>query len=354
LNRDALGRIIPERRAAAIFQFCPEDIVKTMADEPPAPSSDIRHQAAAWLARRHSGAWTLRDRTALEAWLNGSPEHRRAYRQVARLWGDLDAVKPGVAELTAAARRYRPQTSRARSRLEGAAWGLAALLLLTAGSAYWHWLGFETRYRTAKGETQEIVLADGSTLRLNTDSELTAAVGAARRRVDLLRGEALFDVAHDAARPFVVTAGAGRFEDLGTRFDVYVQDHRVAVNVLAGRVQIDSPANGETLAVLSAGDAAAYNAEGRLVPGYRSDVQSAASWLDGTLVFDDMPLPQVTAELSRYHPVSFELADRRLADIRISGRFQSGNLAVLLKTLEASFPIRITRPDAEHVRIERR
>jgi transmembrane sensor len=325
-----------------------------MADDPSAPSPDVRQQAADWLARRHSGTWTLHDDSALEAWLNGDPERRRVYRQLARLWNDLDATKPGVADLTAAARRYRPQQPSARSSFKRTAWGLAAGLLLAAGGAYWHWMGFETRYRTAKGETQEIVLADGSTLRLNTDSELAVAVGASRRRVRLLRGEALFEVAHDAARPFVVSAGAGRIEDLGTRFDVHVQDRQVAVNVLEGRVQIHSPAGGQTLAVLSAGDAAAYDAKGRLVPGYRSDVQNATAWLDGTLTFDDMPLPQVVAELSRYHPVTFDLADRRLAGIRISGSFQSDNLTLLLKTLEASFPIRITRLDEHHVRIEGR
>lgn len=325
-----------------------------MADDPSAPAPDVRQQAAEWLARRYSGAWTLHDNMALEAWLNGDPERRRVYRQLARLWNDLDAAKPGVADLTAAARRYQPQQSPARSGFNRTVWGLAAALLLATGSAYWHWLGFETRYRTAKGETQEIVLADGSTLRLNTDSELTVAVGSARRRARLLRGEALFEVEHDAARPFVVSAGEGRIEDLGTRFDVYVQDRRVAVNVLDGQVQIDSPANGETLAVLSAGDAAAYDGKGRLDPGYRSDVQNATAWLDGTLTFDDLPLPEVAAELSRYHPVTFDIADRRLADIRISGSFQSGNLAVLLKTMEASFPIRIIRLDAGHVRIESR
>lgn len=324
-----------------------------MADDPPAPSPDIRRQAAEWLARRHSGAWTRRDNIALEAWLNEDPERRRVYLQLARLWDDLDAAKAGIADLTAAARNYRPQQRRAYFG-NRAAWGLAAGLVLAVGSAYWHWLGFEVAYRTAKGETQKIALADGSTLRLNTDSELTVAVGVSRRRVRLLRGEALFEVAHDTARPFTVSAGVNRIQDIGTRFDVYVQDRQVAVNVLEGRVQIESASGGPALSVLSAGDGAAYDNEGQLVPGYQSDMESVTAWLSGTLTFNDLPLPQVAAELSRYHPVTFELTDRRLAEIRISGSFQSGNLALLLKTLQASFPIRITRLNAEHIRIERR
>ncbi len=326
-----------------------------MTEPPDSSSQVIPQQAALWLARRHSGAWTRGDRLELETWLNADPSHRRAYEQLTWMWGDLDGIKTGIDDLRHAARRYRAVRGVRLVWRRFAVPGLAVFLLLAAATAHWHWIGIATRHVTAIGEMQDITLADGSNLRLNTDSEIKVRIGANRREVELQRGEALFTVAHDAARPFVVRAGAGSIQDLGTRFAVYVQPDRVEVSVLQGKVKIKNN-HGDTapFATLAAGEATAYDARGLPVPGFAGDVEAATAWLDGTVVFKDLPLPQVTAQLSRYHPVRFELQGRRLANIKISGRFQAGNLALLLKTLQASFPIEITRIDASHIRFQAR
>lgn len=296
----------------------------------------------------------MHDQIELDLWLNQHPDHQQAYQNMSQMWSDLDDTTTGIAELRAAARNYRPAVviSRNSSRKKGLA--MAASVLLAVSAAYGYWIGFEQIYRTAKGETQEITLADGSILRINTDSELGVRIGRGARRVDLHHGEALFSVAHDSTRPFVVNAGTGQIQDIGTRFNVYAQPNQVAVNVLEGSVQISSNAGAKTLATLSAGESAAFDAQGNLIAGYQSDVQIATAWLDDTLIFSDLPLPQVTEQLARYHAVNFELADKRLNTIKISGSFQADNLALMLKTLQASFPIRITQLDGQHIRIQSR
>lgn len=308
-------------------------------------TADIKNQAADWLARRHSGEWERSDQMELDAWLSASRAHRDAYQRLTSMWNDIDNAKADFAKLRHDARAYRPAAPDTRMSFKFAALGLATSLLFVIGTAYWYWIGIETTYMTAKGETQEIALADGSVVNLNTDSELTVRYSHKHRRIELIRGEALFNVAHDTERPFSVKAGNGQIEDIGTRFDVYAQAKQVAVNVLEGSVQVTSRASTLPLVTLSAGQAAAYDAQGQFIADYPANVQTATAWLDGLLVFDDIPLPQVLEQLSRYHPVTFKLLDQRLDDIKISGHFRTDNLSVMLKTLETSFPILITKLD---------
>ena len=314
-------------------------------------SRKIHDQAAQWLARRHSGAWKRRDQADLDRWLNANPAHRHAYQQASRLWEDLNSASHAMAGLRTAAKNYRPALRENTARYKWATTGAAITLLVVTVIAYRHWLGFESRYVTAKGETKEIVLADGSTIRLNTDSELKVRFNAGQRNVELLRGEVMFNVVHNAAWPFNVNAGAGRIEDIGTRFDVYTQTDQVAVNVLEGSVEIANLQKDAPLTVLTAGEAAAYDAQGQLLPGFQSDVHSATAWLEGIVVFNETPLPQVVEQLSRYHPVKFQLAGKNLSGIKISGRFQAANLALFLKTLQSGFPVKVSWLDDEHVQL---
>ncbi len=323
-----------------------------MTDQSAVTEGDlVAQQAAQWLARRHSGQWNMTDRLALEAWLNASSQHRHVYEQVSQMWRDLDAAKGALDSFRLAARQYRPQQSAKPRRSLPAGMGIAASLLLAFGAGYWYWIGFESHYLTARGESKTVTLADGSSVRLNTDSELTVRFNAGHRLVELRRGEALFTVIHDAGKPFIVAAGAGEIKDIGTRFNVYRQADRVAVSVLEGSVQITGHDDPLTLA---AGQAVAYDLQGRLLPHQPIDIAAVTAWLEGTLVFSDTPLPEVVAQLSRYHAVSFDMADPKLARIKISGSFQADNLSLMLKTLQASFPIKLTQLDGEHIRIQPR
>lgn len=310
----------------------------------------IEAQAAQWLARRYSGRWNLQDNVALQAWLEQNTRHQQAYDNVSKMWHDMDGAQDRLTSMRAAARQYRPIAASPKRRWVPV--GLAAGILLAAVGAYWHWIGFEYHYQTGFGQNQTITLADGSTLRLNTDTALSVRVNANQRVVELERGEAFFNVVHDSARPFTVAAGASQIEDIGTRFNVYRKTQQVAVSVLEGSVQVTGNSDVQTL--LTAGHAAAFDEQGKELSSAAIDIAEATAWLEGTLIFDDTPLTEVLSQLSRYYPIRFQLTADKLNGIKISGRFQSGNLDALLKTLQASFPIKLTQVADGIIRVDAR
>jgi transmembrane sensor len=288
-------------------------------------------QAIRTWTRRHSGAWTQEDERQLTAWLAAAPENRAAYEKVASIWeaaGKLerrgyDAVVPGRT-LTAA-----------RVALACAAMLVAVLAIPAWRQADRWWNGVTVHWVTPRGESRTLVLEDGTQVLLDADSVLVAKLGAHARRVSLVRGEALFTVTHDAARPFEIEIGPGRVVDLGTRFDVEKLQDAVRVAVYEGRVGIKT-AHGEM--VLGAGRGCGYDDSGALLPVRKVD---AATTLrsDGERRFDSEPLAAVVARLARYHAVTFEFSDPQLQELRVSGTFRVTDLTLFLRTLSAALPI---------------
>ena len=187
-----------------------------------AAAERAREAAAAWLARLSQLSVTTETLRAFRDWRR-DPVNAAAYDQVGGVWeaaGGL-AGDPGIQAATAAALRRRP------ARRSAIGWvlkrpfvlGLATASLAVIVIGGWM-LDQRPTYRTALGEQRLVTLADGSRLRLNTDSAVRVRLGSGLRRVELLRGEAFFEVAHDAARPFIVSADGARVRAVGTKFDV--------------------------------------------------------------------------------------------------------------------------------------
>src|SRR5690606_10338466 len=199
-------------------------------------------------------------------------------------------------------------------------------------------------YRTDVGQRTTAVLADGSKVELNTDTELRVEFERGVRRVALLRGQALFDVAHDADRPFVVAAGGRTITALGTVFDVNLAGEGLSVTLVEGRVAIAGQAH----------EPGALPAEPRiLVPGEQfvaiasraEEVRPAAiervtSWRRGRVVFENERLAEVIGEINRYSKRRLVLGDPALAELRVSGVFRTGSVANFSAALTASFPVR--------------
>jgi transmembrane sensor len=177
-----------------------------------------------------------------------------------------------------------------------------------------------TVYATRVGQTMSVGLPDGSLAVLDTNSELRAWSPGKERRLELVRGRALFKVAKDPSRPFVVRAGDHSVTALGTRFDVDLRPASFKVVLVEGRVRVrsDRPAAGPATSV-------DMNAGYQLVAGEggwnlsRTDTRSAEGWTSGRLVFDDAPLSAIAAELNRYtvQPivVAPEVAGRRMSAV---------------------------------------
>lgn len=316
----------------------------------------VREQARYWLVRQQSGDMDKREQAALQAWLQADERHRREYEQVAQLWHAMEEFKGRSFPARRAAQRHHgARVGRVPMlRLASGAAVLGVLALLFVSGLVTDEYGWNTPqaeiHRTAKGERDTVTLADGSRIELNTDTELRVAYTRKARTVHLDRGEALFTVTADPARPFEVRAGSGRIVDLSTSFNVYRQDREVEVAVTEGAVSISTVRTGPIHLVR--GDALSYGANGEFLSQRRIDPQSALAWREGRIKFDRTPLGEVMAQLARYHPISWSFADAGIADMRISGSFRSDDIELLLDTLEAALPVQ-AGVDGRHIRFDR-
>jgi transmembrane sensor len=334
-------------------------------------------QAAAWFAHRRSGSWSQANASDFAAWLKADPSHTAAWASYERLWGRLDSIRddPKILAIRESARRSAAKHEGLRRSGRFAA-VLAASVVL--GVSVWWTIRSSVRApgrlpvptastspsevaspirdaSTEIGERSVLVLADGSKVTLNTASSVHADYAGPERRVTLVRGEAFFDVAKDATRPFVVSAGGRHVIAVGTAFDVRLQDRRVKVTLVEGKVRVvraaDTMAAATTHAQpipaveLEAGSALVTQEEGadRVE---RLDAVRATSWTSGKLVFDGERLADVVAEMNRYSHEKLEIGDPALNSRRVSGVFEPTSGPAFAKALEAYGIARATQQTA--------
>jgi transmembrane sensor len=318
----------------------------------------MKRAISAW-TQRHSGTWRDADETELQAWLVADAEHREAYEKVARAWTTAGALQghPAIERLREydnAAFKSGAQISRSLlAKLAIAA--CIALLSVALGVSLWPaasrwWNGPEIRLTTLKGQPRPFTLDDGTQVLLDADSELVARIGHHSRRVSLIHGEALLTVVHDSSRPLELTLGAGRIQDLGTRFDVEYLSDSSRIAVLEGRVAVLTPRG---RALLVAGQSSGYDSAGNLQPVSPLD-PAATRWSQGERHFDREPLGDVLERLARYHPVTFVFAASHLRNLRVSGTFRTGDQDLFLRTLAAALPIEVKYLTPERIEISAR
>lgn len=191
-------------------------------------------------------------------------------------------------------------------------------------------------YATERGERELVTLADGSQLTLNTATQVRTAVTTQGRQVWLERGEAFFDIAHDAKRPFVIHAGKQTVTVLGTKFSLFRDGEQLRVEVLEGRVQVQTNQGQPT--VLTHADAALADAGGVLVTR-QSQQQLTASlgWLQGKLVFDEVSLGEAARQFNRYGSKQLVIKDETAAHILIGGVFDASNVEAFARLIHAGF-----------------
>ena len=223
-------------------------------------------------------------------------------------------------------------------------------------------------YGTAVGERRSLTLADGSRVTLDTQSELQLAFTPSERNVRLTRGQALFQVARDRVRPFVVTAGNRRFVALGTAFDVSVSPQQIKITMVEGVVRVESAADlvPQTAVPPSAAERASrapltIRAGDQLIVDrqqmdhlYDVDPKQVTSWLRGQIVFDNTSLAVAVAELNRYSATRIELADPELADVRLSGTFTADRPELFVEAITTYYPIAVAHQDAKTVVLKSR
>lgn len=305
------------------------------------PAALAREEAAAWYAKMQ-GRVTHREVTAFYAWRDNNLNDA-AYGQIEALAGGVraHADDPRLRAIGQAALN-RPRPAKALKALvsgRSAPWilglGLAAAALVSVVVVT---QPFGQTYRTGVGERRAVALADGSTIELNTDSVVRVRLSRARRAISLDKGQALFAVAHDTARPFVVTAGDTAVRAVGTRFEVYRTGAAVRVILAEGQVQV-SRANGPAPTMMRAGTRldVAGKAPARPVA---VDVAAATGWTDGRLTFQDAPLAEAVAEVNRYSRKKVVLGPGTPADERVNGIFDAGDTTAFVNGVSASLDLK--------------
>jgi transmembrane sensor len=244
-----------------------------------------------------------------------------------------------------------PQRLRKPSVLPWILSSVAASLLVTFGGLWISHAAGPRTFSTGIGGFQRIVLKDQSVIELNTDSEVRVATTPDLRKVELVRGEASFEVAHDASRPFIVSAGNTAVRAVGTKFNVHRLDDSVEVTVDEGKVIVGAPEMMEapltvippTMLHLSAGDTATSSVSGvKLKTLPKNDLARKLAWQNQMLVFDGDSLVDVVAQFNRYNQRQLVIGDPHLANLHIGGYFRPTNLDAFINVLQSDFGIRVT------------
>lgn len=381
-------------------------------------NKQIYEEAAEWLVEVRIGDIDAAARARLDAWFRLSPEHIRAFLELSNIWEEgadqevsrafstaelivrAQAAETNVvvldtgpqAELTAHTATASDTPGASRGQRER--WGMhrlaasIAFLAIVVGALtlYRPWL---PTYTTGIGEQRTITLPDGSRVELNALSRIRVRFSKQERDIALLDGQALFYVAKDAGRPFVVTSGEAHVRAVGTQFDVYRKSGgTTAVTVIEGRVAVlaGSPEVGGTALPQGVGTASSARetdssqtgvvalpnlsfpgaSPGVLVSAgqqvivtarqiskpEKADTAAAIAWTQRELVFDETPLTDVAAEFNRYNDKPLVVSDASLKDFHVTGVFSSTDPSSLLKFLRAQKGIRVQETD-EAIRIAR-
>jgi transmembrane sensor len=357
-----------------------------------------RDAAVVWHERLHRDKVSPDLKRDFDDWLAASPLNRQAYESVDRAWVTLrgGGEFPQLLALRhETAFRLTRQTSAHTRPWRWTVAAAAIVGIVVAGlsvypvdrpllQALFSSVRYTNhqRYFTATGERLSFTLADGSQVMLDTQSVLSVDFSATQRRVSLEGGQAFFEVAKDANRPFVVATHNRQFVAVGTAFDVRIDGDQVKVTMVEGTVRVEpvasnSLAGGMSTAVretpsqkVTAGGSTVHSqriapiatitAGEQLVSDAHEDHVKAAdpdrdtSWRRGQVIFENERLEDAVAEINRYSDVKIELSAIELNGLRLSGAFATGSPKVFVEAVTSYFPIKIQIADERRIILEKK
>lgn len=341
---------------------------------------DVLEQAADYYLGLQDGTISGADLHAWQDWLAEHEDHRRAFSRMETLWGVLElateediAALPGddipaypadvqaeggdnVLSILSPAR----QPGRILPKLS-AGWmgGIAATFLaaLIATSVMFSngdnaSQAAATLYQTAAGQQRVVKLADGSIVELNADSAIAVEYSEEERNLTLERGQAIFTVAKNPKRPFVVKAGRGSVTAIGTVFNVRKTSADVEVHVLEGTVAVrpgagaggrEEDAVSGAVALVTAGSQTSYSSRGVMTPVVHAPAQKDMAWRVGVLTMVDLPISDVIADLNRYLANEITIGDEAVGAMRFTGTVYPDQVQAWLEGLQEGYPIEVVR-----------
>ena len=327
--------------------------------EPFRDSSDLILEACSWVAQWETGDLLSEDIEVFEEWVSRSPRHRREFLRALRI-----SLATNVLAITASPSRtrigwlqgLRDHTNRVAQSIR---WRYAAALVLFMGPvlggllAFTHWSNARENYvlHTDVGSIQSFELSDGTNVQLNGNSDLKVEYRLSERHVQLLKGEAFFNVAHNKGRPFLVSVGNSRFRAVGTAFSVARDGSRLRLVVAEGQVEFRKENSGAVQVRAGQRLLASQSRTVYLTHATDSQIDSDLSWRNGYVEFTGMPLSDVAQEWFRYSDIRIVL-DQSARNLKFDGSFRTNEIDKFLDTLDSAYGLKVRWVDERTVLIE--
>lgn len=323
---------------------------------------EIAAEAAVWIASLHGPDRNAAMEDDFRAWQRLSPAHREAFEKTTDIWQAIPGTQAAKAYVQA-----REQAERNARRARSATWrwaGAAGLgVLVAAGAVLFQQWRERDVYVAAVGEQRSVMLEDGSRMLLNTDTQARVDFGSKQRLVEVTAGEALFEVAKDASRPFLVRVAGSEVVAVGTVFSVRFTDgpkkeDALTVTLIEGQVNVRPAAGGEgSLAppeavILKPGDRLTLHHDPRSVASAvestldRPNMERALAWQRREAAFDATPLADAVAEFNRYSRTQIALSgDVQAAKYLISGVYRTGDSAAFAHAVAMLYGLQVREID---------
>ncbi len=320
------------------------------------PGNDILEQAALWVVRINEPGEPLAaaELDRFQDWLLADERHSRAFRAVGSIPAMIDEM-PADTRARLKVWAAEQGSDRASSRRHFFKWGALAAGVTAAivmGGVFVKSRGLLSEsYSTRTGETRVVTFEEGSVAYLNTRTEVRWIGDEHDRRVELVKGEAIFDVVHDDNRPFRVMLGESEIQVLGTRFNVYRKANgEVAITVVEGTVQVRGYSSGadhsDWVRILHADQKMEYRSIGLMQEPHATVALNSVKWRTGFLQFEGTPLSEVVEELSRYTDQPIRILDPSIVGVRVGGSLSTRDVRGALEHLkDHGFPVELKEVD---------
>lgn len=324
-----------------------------MPASPPIPDERRIKEASAWFSRLNTRSVSSATLEGFRAWRQ-NPLNRDAYAEVERAWRKMGALQ-GDALITAAISKA-PAANRTTTReallrhwreIAVACTVFSICAALALGDTFNTW-AFGKTYATEIGEQRLVQLSDGSHIRLDTNTKVRVKLTASRRNVELEQGQAMFDVAHDVSRPFIVSAANTDIRAVGTTFGVRREGGRVRVALVTGVVEVSNHQKVDrvvTRVAMRSGEQ--LIADGAIEKPTPLDLTTATSWTDGRVLFHAIPLGQAIREMNRYSRRRIILSSPGLGGETVSGAFDTTNVDGFIAAVCDLHRLRVQASDNE-------
>ncbi|MFO0775521.1 MAG: FecR domain-containing protein [Nitrospiraceae bacterium] len=303
-----------------------------------AEEARLRKEAVMWVIRLQGRRPLPEEQQEFDAWRAQSSAHAHMFQRVSDLWDDPALRAAAVYAERAPSSQCAPRVA-ALCRRALSLGAIAATVVVVVGAVLY--VDVPTRLQadhlTAVGERRQIELPDRSRMTLNTQSAVAISFDGAARQIRLLKGEALFDVQPDPARPFVVETSRSATRAVGTTFVVRADSERDRITVLEGRVEVAAGSSGVRTQI---GAGSQIDAGAGQVSRVRTvDLSTVSAWMRGRLVVDGVPLSEVLDEVRRYHRGTILLLNSRSRDVQITGTYDLDDPASVLSLLAKTIPL---------------